>query len=82
MLLFQTAHVDVLAYLCRRKKDKVLVMLNLGKQVASFEIDHPAARGDYFDLFDGAQTHISKKCTYYFQPGEFKVYHITHKYTE
>lgn len=81
VLLFQTAHADTIAYLCRRQKDKVLVMLNLGKDVASFDIDHPAVRGDYFDLFNGEQCHIHRKNTYHFQPGEFKVYHITHDFT-
>ena len=43
---------NILAYLCRQQKDKVLVILNFSTRSLSFDIDHPAAAGCYYDLFE------------------------------
>ena len=78
VLLLQTDHPNALVYLCRRRQDKVLVLLNLSGEAVTFRIDHPALAGDYTDLFSGESKKISRKETFNFQPGEYLVYHVTH----
>jgi glycosidase len=78
VLLLQTDQPEVLAYLCRRQHDKVLVLMNLGKGAATFRIDHPALAGDYVDLFSGEPKKMNRKETFNFQPGEYLVCHLTH----
>jgi glycosidase len=77
VLLLQTGSNSVLAYLCRRQHDKVLVMMNLAKEAATFSIDHPALAGKYHDLFTGESVELKRTSTYTFQPGEYLVYHLT-----
>ena len=77
VLMFKTTHTDVLAYLCRRQKDKVLVLLNLGNEKATFSIDHPALAGSYHDLFKGTQVDFKRSEQFSFDAGEFSVLHIT-----
>ncbi|MEI9806975.1 MAG: alpha-glucosidase C-terminal domain-containing protein [Bacteroidota bacterium] len=70
-------HPDVLVYLCRRQQDRVLVLLNLSKDTASFHFDHPAVAGNYTELFSNETISIGRKKDFTFKPGEYKVYHIT-----
>jgi glycosidase len=77
VLILQTDCENALAYLCRRQNHKILVLLNLGKDVANFHINHPALPGDYVDLFSGKARRINRMETFNFQPGEYLVYHVT-----
>jgi glycosidase len=77
VLLLATEHPDVLAYLCRRQKDKVLVLLNLSKESAEFEINHPAVAGEYSDLFTGDGTRLTRRKRFQFKGGEYMVYCLT-----
>jgi glycosidase len=77
VLLLKTDHEDVLAYLCRRQKDKVLVLLNLSEKPSQFTIDHPAIAGDYKELFSGEEYQLSRKKRFDFKGGEYLVLHIT-----
>jgi hypothetical protein len=79
-LILPQEHPDVLAYLCRRQSDKVLVLLNWSKEKASFTIDHPAIAGDYHHLFTSETTSISRQKSFTFEPGAFEVYHVTSSY--
>jgi len=76
VLLLSSAHPDVLAYLCRRQQDKVLVVLNFSKHPSTAYLDHPAIPGDYTNLFSGKQVSISRKQELAMAPGEFLVYHL------
>ena len=64
--------------LCRRRNDRILVVINLGKDAVTFTIDHPALPGNYVNLFSGLPNEIKRRETFAFQPGEYLVYHITH----
>ncbi len=77
VLLLNTKHPDVLAYLCRRQRDKVLVLLNLSKDSADFEIDHPAITGSYCKLFTDELIQINRKVFFRFMGGEYAVFHFT-----
>jgi glycosidase len=77
VLVLKASHNDVLAYLCRRQQDKVLVMINFSKEEVSFTIDHPAMAGQYEDLFSLASVTLKRKETFDFNPGQFVVYHIS-----
>jgi hypothetical protein len=79
VLLLNTNAPNVLGYLCRRRKDRILVLMNLGKEATTFFIDHPALPGNYINLFSGMPVEIKRKETFTFQPGEYVVYHITYK---
>jgi glycosidase len=79
VLLLASGHPGVLAYLCRRQQDKVLVLLNLSKDSASFSFDHPAVTGSYSELFSDEKITIQRKESFEFIPGEYKVYHITNE---
>jgi glycosidase len=77
VLLLESHHPDVLAYLCRRQQDKVLVLINFSKEVSGFYIDHPAIAGSYVNLFSGEKKEISRKQRCSFKGGEYAVYHVT-----
>lgn len=77
VLLLQTDADKVLAYLCRRQQDKILVLMNLGKKQVSFNINHPAVAGKYYDLFSGLPVEMSRAASFNFKPGEYVVYHAT-----
>jgi len=77
VLLLNTSHQDIFAYLCRKEKDKVLVVLNLGKERTGFTFDHPAASGSYTELFTNASVHLNRKQSYSFAAGQFQVFHLT-----
>lgn len=76
VLLLSSHHPEVFAYLCRRQKDKVLVLINLSKQNASFYLDHPAVAGTYCDVFNNKKNEIPRKKSFVFRPGEVRVYHV------
>ena len=68
---------SILAYLCRRQKDKVFVIMNLSSQTVDFEIDHPAIAGFYEDLFSGRKVELNRRQNYSFNPGEYKLFCYT-----
>jgi len=77
VLILPTDHPDVLAYLCRRQADRVLVLINFSKQDAQFHFNHPAVAANYQNLFTGEQVTIPREKSFHFQAGEYSVYHIT-----
>jgi glycosidase len=77
VLLLQTDHPSVLAYMCRRQSDKVLVIMNLSKEESDFNIHHPVLAGDYYNLFSGESKTISRSEAFHFSAGEYVVYHVT-----
>ncbi len=77
VLMLQTGSDGVLAYLCRRQQDRVLVLLNLSKDKADFIIDHPAIPGEYEDLFSGEKAKVKRKQKFHLVPGEYLVWHVT-----
>ena len=77
VLLIPSNHPDVLLYLCRRQADKVFVCLNLSSEKSIFHFNHPAIAGEYRELFSDLPVLIARKETFAFEPGEYKVYHIT-----
>ncbi|MBC7851226.1 MAG: 1,4-alpha-glucan branching protein [Chitinophagaceae bacterium] len=77
VIVLPSHHPEVLVYLCRRQHDRVLVMMNLGKENAAFYFDHPAVASMYRDLFTGKSITICRKQEFSFAPGEYAVYHVT-----
>jgi glycosidase len=77
VLLLKTGHADSLVYLCRRQQDRVLVAINLSKEVAEFQVEHPALPGEYVDLFEGTALQIGRRKNFTLEAGGFVVYHIT-----
>jgi glycosidase len=76
VLILKTNNLDILAYLCRKDDDKILVMVNFGKEKTDFEFDHPAASGKYVDLFKNEKCSLERKQSYSFDAGEYKVYYV------
>ncbi len=74
VLILNTSNEDLLAFLCRKEEDKVLVLLNFGKQKIDFGFNHPAAAGNYTDLFSKEKISLERKQFYSFERGEYKVY--------
>ncbi|HEX2628551.1 MAG TPA: alpha-amylase family glycosyl hydrolase [Chitinophagaceae bacterium] len=70
-------HPDILVYLCRRQQDRVLVLMNMGQETASFKVNHPAIPDHYTELFSGEHIDIKRKMEGSMEPGDFKVYHVT-----
>lgn len=79
VIILPSGHSDVLVYLCRREQDRVLVLLNFSKEQASFHFNHPAAQGEYRNLFTGEGVTIPRESRYTFAPGEYAVYHVTNQ---
>lgn len=79
VLMLQTNCDNVLAYLCRRQHDKLLVLMNLGKEPARFHINHPALPGNYINLFSAELKTINRMETFSFNAGDYLVYHVTHQ---
>jgi glycosidase len=77
VLILNSHHPDVLAYLCRRQQDKLLVLLNFSKEEAGFYLDHPAISGQYADLFTGEKTDVKRKQPHRLEAGGYAVYHVT-----
>ncbi|MEO8406356.1 MAG: alpha-amylase family glycosyl hydrolase [Chitinophagaceae bacterium] len=77
VVMLPSNHPDVLIYLCRRQLDRVLVIMNLSKEKATFHFDHPAVAGTYHNLFSGEMVSFSRKEIFTFESGEYKVYDIT-----
>ncbi|MGZ8556955.1 MAG: alpha-amylase family glycosyl hydrolase [Chitinophagaceae bacterium] len=77
VLILDSHHPDVLVFLCRRQRDKVLVLLNFSKEPVSFFIDHPAIAGHYHDLFTDSKRDVQRKQRFNFEGGEYAVYHVT-----
>lgn len=78
VLLLQSSMPEaVLAYLCRRQYDKVLVVLNLSKQAVTCVLKHPAITGDYTDLYNDINVQLSKQQEFSLQAGQYLVYYKT-----
>jgi hypothetical protein len=77
VLMLLTKDKYILAYLCRRQKDKVLVIMNLSTQTADFELDHPAITGYYEDLFTREKVEMKRRQNYSFKPGDYKLFYYT-----
>jgi glycosidase len=77
VLILSSHHDDVLVYLCRRQRDRVLVLLNFSIEKVHFHIDHPAVSALYTDLFSGRTFAIRRREEFNFEPGEFLVLHVT-----
>jgi glycosidase len=77
VLILPTSCPDVLAYVCRRQQDRVLVLINFSADEENFTLDHPAIPGNYKEFFGGADKKIGRKESFHFQPGDIMVYHIT-----
>ncbi len=78
VLLLETHVPATIAYLCQRQHDRILVVMNLGKEQADILIDHAALPGNYHDLFTNEVKKLSRREHFNFQPGDYIVYHITH----
>jgi glycosidase len=77
VIILPSNNPDVLVYLCRRQADRILVLINFSKQDAQFHFNHPAVAANYKNLFTGEEVTIPREKSFYFQPGEYAVYHIT-----
>lgn len=77
VIIMPSHHPDVLIYLCRRQQDKVFVLLNFSDAEAIFHFDHPAIKDVYKELFSGNNQTITRKESFCFGPGEYRVYHVT-----
>jgi glycosidase len=77
VIILPANHKDTLVFLCRRQQDRVLVLINFSKEKATLHFNHPAVQGEYHDLFTGEEVIIPREKTVTFEPGEYKVYHIT-----
>ena len=77
VLVLNTNHPDILAYLCRRQQDKVLVLLNFSKQIATVYLDHPALPDNYADLFSNEVVSVKRKQQFNLAPGQYMVCHVT-----
>ncbi len=77
VLLLKPAQTEVLAYLCRREKDRVLVILNLAKEERRVEIEHPAIIGSYNKLFENNQVTLSRSVQFNMPAGDYQVLYST-----
>lgn len=77
VLMIQSDFPQALIYLCRRQIDKVLVILNLSEGTVDVNIDHPAVKGDYTDLFSNQPFRTGRKLSLSMKAGDYKVYHQT-----
>lgn len=77
VFMVPSGHPDVLVFLCRYQQDKVLVILNFCDNPSDFQINHPAVRGTYVDLFSGKQVVLTRYEKFHFAGGEYKVFHTT-----
>ncbi len=74
VLFLETNRNDcIIAYLCRRQQDKVLVIINLGREVYDVLINHLAISGSYLDLFTHESLAFNREMKVSLQPGGFKV---------
>ena len=55
----------------------MLVLLNFSDKEVTFQIDHPAVKDNYTELFTGNNITIKRKEDFNFGPGEYHVYHAT-----
>ncbi|MET0634898.1 MAG: alpha-amylase family glycosyl hydrolase [Chitinophagaceae bacterium] len=79
VLILPSNHPETLVYLCRRRRDKVLVILNLSKVPASVHFNHPAVAGNYMELFNGNVHVLQRENSFDLAPGEYRVLHETHE---
>lgn len=77
--ILNTNTPDILAYLCQKENDQVLVLLNFGKVEISFEFTHPDINGSYWDLFEKTEVTLQSRLQFILETGGFKVYHKSFK---
>ncbi|MEJ0103636.1 MAG: alpha-amylase family glycosyl hydrolase [Bacteroidota bacterium] len=77
VLLIPCNEPQALIYICRRQRDKVLVILNLSEKKAEININHPAIKGQYTDLFSGEEIQVNRKFSLLMPQGDFRVYEET-----
>ena len=77
VIVLPSQHPAVLVYLCRRQQDKVLVFLNFSQEKARFQLNHPAPRGTYRDLFSGEEIAVERRHEHELDGGGYAVLHVT-----
>lgn len=77
VFIVPSGHPDILMYLCRRRKDKILVILNLANEAATASYDHPAVKDEYTNLFSGEHQSLHRRGCIEMQAGDYLVYHVT-----
>jgi hypothetical protein len=77
VIVLPSQHPDVLVYLCRRQQDKVLVFLNFSQEKARLQLNHPALRGTYRDLFFAGETAVERRYEHELDGGGYVVLHVT-----
>jgi glycosidase len=77
VLVIDADQPSTLVYLCRRQRDKVLVILNLAEEENEANVTHPAIAGEYVDLFEGKKVRVEKQLSIKQDPGGYKVWHFT-----
>jgi len=70
-----TADDQVFAYYREKDGERVVVLLNLGDQPASFEVSFEALAGTYADLFGDETLELNARETRSLAPWDFVVYH-------
>ncbi|MBK7882624.1 MAG: alpha amylase C-terminal domain-containing protein [Chitinophagaceae bacterium] len=68
------ADKNVLAYVRKNGGDEVLVLLNLSKDVARFEIQNNIISGKYVNVFDKSNNDFTDSKLFDMQPWEYRVY--------
>lgn len=77
VFILDTGHTDILAYLCRRQSDKILVIMSFAKEEAIGRLNHPAVAGNYHDLFTGMPATVDRRASFHLIPGQYHVLHVT-----
>ena len=73
--ILQTNDPDILVYLCKYDNDRVLVLLNFGREETRFHCNHSEIGGHYEDLFEKKEVILQNDMHLLLEPGEFKVYY-------
>lgn len=77
VLFLHTGNDNVVAYLCRRQQDKVLVIANLGKEYAQVQIKHPVLKGNYKNLFSNEAILLNQSWNIHLGEGAYEVLYYT-----
>ncbi len=73
--LATTADDQIFAFYREKEGDRVVVLLNLTDQPASFELSTAEASGSYTDLFRDIEVVLGDAESFNFSPWEYAVYH-------
>ncbi|RYE29600.1 MAG: 1,4-alpha-glucan branching protein, partial [Sphingobacteriales bacterium] len=74
VLLLKSDAAEVIAYLCRRETDRLLVILNLSRQAKEIKINHPAIAGEYMNVFGDKPVKVNREETFQLDPGGYVLY--------